>query len=311
MSEHTPQADSSANEETAPAPMKLVIISGLSGAGKSVALRLFEDIGHYCIDNMPIALLPSYVREATQSGHSSFTQTAISVDARTNAADTLPEKLAELDALNVDYEVIFLIADHDALLRRYSETRRKHPLTTANKPLEEAILFEAELLEPIAAQAQITIDTTEMSAHDLREALRQYATGRKAGMTLLFESFGFKHGALRNADFIFDVRCLPNPFWEHTLRGYTGQEQPVIDYLLKKDSPSAMLDDIESFLRRWLPQFENSDRSYVTVAIGCTGGQHRSVFIAEQLVERFADSPWDVQIRHRELKRQNRLKAKS
>ncbi len=290
--------------------MRLIILSGLSGAGKSVGLRLFEDIGYYCIDNMPLALLPSYVKEAIESGHAAFAQTAISVDARTAAADMLPAKLAELEALDVDYEIVFLIADRDVLLRRYSETRRKHPLTNDEHPLEEAIALEAELLEPIASRAQFTLDTTDMSAYDLRESLREYvAKADSGGMTLLFESFGFKHGSLRNADFIFDVRCLPNPFWEHDLREYSGLDQPVMNYLGKHNSVRAMIADISTFLQNWLAKFEASDRSYITVAIGCTGGQHRSTFVAERLAERFANSPWNVQVRHRELARKAALTA--
>lgn len=288
--------------------MRLVILSGLSGAGKSVGLRLFEDIGYYCIDNMPLALLPSYVKDALKSGRDTFTQTAISVDARTAAADMLPAKLAELEALDVDYEIVFLIADRDVLLRRYSETRRKHPLTTDDLPLEEAIAMEAELLEPIANRARFTLDTTDMSAYDLRESLREYVAKSDAGMTLLFESFGFKHGALRNADFIFDVRCLPNPFWVHDLREFSGLDQPVIDYLGKQNMVRAMVSDISTFLQNWLKKFEASDRSYITVAIGCTGGQHRSVYTAERLAERFAELPWKVQVRHREQPKKKAVK---
>ena len=282
--------------------MRLVVLSGLSGSGKSVALNALEDTGYYCIDNIPIALLQSFVDETLPQQDPAFSRVALCADAR-NAADIprLPLLVQELRKAGIACEVIFLQADEDVLLSRFSETRRKHPLTTDRVSLTEALEQESLLLEPIVDIADLVVDTSAMNVHQLRDLIGNRVASRAEGkLSILLESFGFKHGLPADADFVFDVRCLPNPYWEPELRSLTGRDRPVREYLEKQPQVQSMVDDIATFLQRWIPRYKESQRAYLTVAIGCTGGQHRSVHVAEAVAERL--SPGDsVQTRHHQL----------
>lgn len=271
--------------------MRLVIVSGLSGSGKSVALRMLEDLGYYCVDNIPAGLLPMFIAHTVRSNEPSYQLTAIGVDARNRPAEiaSVPQLLSELKRSGLDCEVLFLRAEEEALLKRYSETRRRHPLSGEGLGLAEAIAHERQLLEPIANAADLVIDTTRTSVHGLRELVRQRVGERAAGrLSILFESFAYRHGLPGDADFVFDVRNLPNPHWEPGLERLTGRDPAVIEFLEKHAPVTRMFDDIVRFLEHWLPDFESSNRSYLTVAIGCTGGQHRSVYLVERLAAHFS-----------------------
>lgn len=285
--------------------MRLLIISGRSGSGKSTALNMLEDHGYYCIDNLPASLLPAFIKRIS-SDTLKLPRVAVSIDAR-NLPDDLkkvPAILQELHESALDAEIIFLDANGPTLIKRFSESRRRHPLTTATVGLREAIARERELLEPIAALAGLSIDTSTMSVHQLRDVIRSRLVDKKSSaLSVMFESFGFKSGVPVDADIVFDVRCLPNPYWEQSLRPLTGLDQPVIDFLSRQDDVNEMLTDIRSYLEKWLPRFEASNRSYMTVAVGCTGGQHRSVYLCERLREAFNGSISDLQVLHRELTR--------
>jgi len=282
--------------------MRLVVISGRSGSGKSSALHVLEDQGFYCIDNLPISMLPALV---TQTGsEEKLSRVAVSIDARNlrHAFDNIDEILHELPNDEYQLDVVYLDASEEILLQRFSSTRRKHPLTSPSLSLAEAIKQERDLLEPIANLADLTLDTTHMSVHELRSLIKmRVAEKTSTDIAILFESFGFKHGIPIDADYVFDVRNLPNPFWDPGLRTYTGQDQPVIDFLSHEPQVEEMQKDIAGFIQRWLPAFIEANRSYMTIAIGCTGGQHRSVYLAEQLRKEFAGHYANVQIRHREL----------
>jgi len=285
--------------------MEIVIISGLSGSGKSIALRALEDLDYYCIDNLPAVMLPQVGQELlTQSGPG-VERAAVSIDSRNREfLQSLPATLETLKTLGVDYKILFLSADETMLIKRYKETRRKHPLTDDKTSLTEGIKRETELLLPLAEQADLHIDTTYRTPHHLRAMVRTVIGHPDSGRLLvMFESFGYKHGTPVDADFVFDVRCLPNPYWHPDLRPMTGQDDPVARYLAGHEDVGVMIDQIRQFLGHWLPAFKRENRSYVTVGIGCTGGQHRSVYTVERLAERFANEGIDVQIRHRELAR--------
>ncbi|WP_172116308.1 RNase adapter RapZ [Halomonas hibernica] len=291
--------------------MQLVIISGRSGSGKSIALQALEDIGYYAIDNLPAMLLGSLVDELRDEGER--THLAVSIDARNlpAALERLPVLLEELRARPIDCQVIYLTTDSRILLERYSATRRRHPLTrNSDMTLEEAIEKEEETLNEIRDLADLRIDTSRLSVHDLRRRISdQVAHQRKDQLTLTFESFGYKHGVPMDADLVFDVRCLPNPYWDPTLRQYTGRDATIIAFLRGYPIVEEMSHDIQAMLERWLPAYQNSQRSYMTVAIGCTGGQHRSVYIAEQLAQKLAPLIGEVQLRHRELELQYTLRG--
>lgn len=290
--------------------MRLLIISGRSGSGKSTALNMLEDHGYYCIDNLPASLLPAFVARISRE-EPALPRVAVSIDAR-NLPDDLkkvPSIIADLQHSSLHTEIIFLDASGPTLIKRFSESRRKHPLTTENIGLREAINRERELLEPIAALAGLSIDTSALSVHQLREIVRSRVVEKKdSSLALMFESFGFKNGVPVDADFVFDARCLPNPYWDDNLKSLTGLDQAVIDFLVTQDDAKAMQTDIADFLAKWLPRFEASNRSYMTVAIGCTGGQHRSVFLCEQLKQLFSGQISNVQVLHRELSRPEALK---
>jgi len=283
--------------------MKLVIVSGLSGSGKSIALHVLEDLGYYCIDNLPVGMLPGLAEQLRQRpGHAD--PVAVGIDAR-NLIDDLqrfPGILARLRQAGVDAEVLFLEAEDATLLKRFSETRRRHPLSSSDTPLAEAIVQERRLLEPVAGEARLHIDTTQTNVHQLRDLIRQRVAGTAEGhLSLLFESFGFKHGVPVDADFVFDVRCIPNPHWVPELRSLTGRDQPVVDYLEAHPEARQMYENIRDFLDTWIPRFEADNRSYMTVAVGCTGGQHRSVYMVERLSAHFRQQRSGVLSRHREL----------
>lgn len=285
--------------------MRLVVISGLSGAGKSVALHTLEDLGFYCTDNLPANLLPEFARQLLRFRDGFYERAAVGIDARSPAADLrrFPKELEQLKALGVEVDVVFLEAEDDILIKRFSETRRRHPLTVEGLSLAEAIQEERLLLEHFADSANLRLDTSRTTLYQLRDLVKN-RVGGPAGtsLSLLFQSFGFKHGVPRDADFVFDLRCLPNPYWEPRLRQLTGRQQPVIDFLEAEPMVAEMQGDIEAFIRRWLGRFEAGNRAYLTVALGCTGGQHRSVYMAERLAAALqAERGPAVLVRHREL----------
>jgi len=283
--------------------MSFLIVSGLSGSGKSIALQALEDIGFYCIDNLPAGLLPHFAEQLKTSGKQPLPNTAVGIDARNRAfLDLLPPSLERLHELGIDYQIIYLEADEDTLVKRFKETRRRHPLTDSSTPLLEGIRIERQLLAPLAFSPALRIDTTRKTPHELRAQVQDFAqAGTTPGMAVLFESFGYKSGTPADADFVFDVRCLPNPHWQPTLRPFTGRDREVVEYLERHDEVRQMLDQLTRFLTDWLPRFESERRSYITVAIGCTGGQHRSVYFAERLAAHFSGTGLKTQIRHREL----------
>ena len=283
--------------------MKLTIISGRSGSGKSTVLHILEDHDFYCIDNLPASLLPSLANRLT-ADEMAVSNVAVSIDARNVPADLMlvPQLIEQLKASAIDTEVVFLDANSQTLMRRFSESRRKHPLSDKDTGLREAIDRESELLEPLSLMASHSIDTSEMAQNTLRDVvLSRLLKGASKGLTLQFQSFGFKNGIALDADLVFDVRCLPNPHWVSGLRALTGTDEDVIHFLDSQPEVQEMSDEIQAYLNRWLPSFERNNRSYMTVAIGCTGGQHRSVYLAEKLGCLFSDQFERVQVRHREL----------
>ena len=284
--------------------MSFFIVSGLSGSGKTIALQALEDIGFYCIDNLPAALLPHFAGLVADMRNNAIANVAIGLDVRNRAflAD-LPKSLEALHARGIHYRIVFLEAEDSILVKRFKETRRKHPMLDHQTPLVEAIRAEKNLLEPLSFDAALRIDTTRTTPHELRSQVRNFARGEDTpGLTLLFESFGYKHGTPLDADYVFDVRCLPNPYWQTELRQYTGLDEPVVRFLEKHDEVQEMFDEIRGFLEKWLPRFEREDRTYLTIAVGCTGGQHRSVYLMHRLAEQFANKGLKTQVRHRELK---------
>lgn len=285
--------------------MKLVIISGLSGSGKSIALDTLEDCGYYCIDNLPLALLQDFIDHVMLEDRQTYQKTAIGIDAR-NQAENLadfPDNLKFIRDKGIECEVVYMHAEENIILKRYSETRRRHPLTTADRPLREALEIEQEVLRPLAVHADITIDTSYTLYHQLRDLLKNRLGEKgKGSLSILFQSFGFKYGIPLDADFVFDARSLPNPYWVAELRAHNGREQPVIDFLQGETIVQEFLRDISQFIERWAPRFESDNRSYLTIAVGCTGGQHRSVFLVEALSRYFKDKIPNVIVRHRELR---------
>ncbi len=285
--------------------MRLIIVSGLSGSGKSVALNLLEDLNFYCIDNVPAMLLDTVITELVATADSIYDNLAVGVDARNRSTDlkSLPDLVHDLRNRGIHCEVIFLHAEDPILLKRYSETRRKHPLSDAGLSLADAIATERELLGPIIDSAELVIDTTRTNVHELRNTIRERIGQRKEPeLSILIESFGFKHGLPSDADFVFDLRCLPNPYWEIHLRQFTGKDIAVIEYLDSKQSVQNMYADILSFLEKWIPQYIDFNRNYLTIALGCTGGQHRSVYIAEKLATELQQKFNHILTRHNELR---------
>ncbi|MBN1379076.1 MAG: RNase adapter RapZ [Gammaproteobacteria bacterium] len=286
--------------------MKLIIISGLSGSGKSVALHTLEDEEYYCVDNLPPALLPSFVDEIHRNP-SRYQKSAVGIDARTISADfeSLPQFLQELRNHHADInaELVFLDADIDELIKRFSETRRRHPLSTKGLPLIDAINLERTLLSAVKEQADLVIDTTTLNVHDLRKLVveRVRPADTQTALSVLFQSFGYKNGVPGDSDFVFDARCLPNPHWVPELRPLSGQDAEVAAFLQQQPVVEEMLQSIISLLETWLPRYEAEKRRYITVSIGCNGGQHRSVYLTEQLKKHFAEKQERVSVRHREL----------
>ena len=277
--------------------MQLIIVTGLSGSGKSIVLRALEDSGYYCVDNLPATLLPQI---SEHLGAVSQERVAISIDSRSAALEALPANIEQLKAQGMSVQVLFLEANVETLVKRYSETRRRHPLSDDSTTLAESIRHERELLVQLADLGH-HIDTSELSANTLRSWVKDFVSLEHSGLTLLFASFGFKHGIPLDADLVFDVRCLPNPHYDPNLRPLTGRDNAVIDFLESQQEVHAMVEDIEGFVTRWLPSFVRDNRSYLTVAIGCTGGQHRSVYLAETLAAHFRAEHYKALIRHREL----------
>lgn len=284
--------------------VRLVILSGLSGSGKSVALHALEDLGYYCIDNIPVALLRSFVDEILPRRNGGFENVAVGIDARNQPADIgeIPELLMKLRADGLACELLFLQASDDVLLARFRETRRKHPLTTKELGLAEAVARERELLGPVIDAADLIIDTSSMTVYELREQIRERIGGRPTGsLSILIQSFGYKSGVPADADFVFDVRCLPNPYWEPQLRPLCGKDEPVIEFLDREPLVQSMVDGIAKFLEEWIPRYQDFHRSYLTIAIGCTGGQHRSVYVTEAVAKRLDPLYGPIRTRHQEL----------
>jgi RNase adapter protein RapZ len=285
--------------------MKLIVVSGRSGSGKTIALRVLEDLGYYCVDNLPVALLFQLVAEL----RGKYDQIAVSIDVRNLPphADELTSILAQIrQHRDLQFSSFFFDADNATLLKRYGESRRLHPLSKQQLTLEQAIRQETNLLSPLSSSADLRIDTSQLSIHDLSEQIRERVLGKKEHeLVMVFESFGFKHGIAKDADFVFDARFLPNPHWIAELKPLTGLDEPVQRYLQSQPDVVKYINQLISLLETWLPQLERNNRSYITVAIGCTGGQHRSVFMVEQLANHFVVLGKNVQRRHRTLEKRH------
>ncbi len=284
--------------------MRLVVISGHSGSGKTSALNILEDVGFTCIDNLPASLLENLIDQLTASPNHRGLNVAVGIDARNLVGDLnkIPKILKHIRREDVDVSVIFLYARRADLLRRYSETRRRHPLSSDSVGLKEAIDLEKQLLSPISDIADRSVDTSRLTLHQLRDLVKNIVVpNTPQHMSILFESFGFKNGVPSDSDFVFDVRCLPNPYWKEHLKSQTGHDAGVIEFLESQAEVASMLADIIGFLTRWIPHFQQNNRSYLTVSIGCTGGQHRSVYLANRLHEHFSQLHPLVHVSHKEL----------
>jgi UPF0042 nucleotide-binding protein len=284
--------------------VRILIVSGLSGSGKSVALHMLEDLGFYCIDNIPAALLKSFISHTVRTPEPAYERTAIGLDARNTAGEiaSVPKLLEELKRGGIQCEVLFLTASEDELLRRFSETRRKHPMSRDNLDLRAAMAKEREILEPIVYAADLVIDTSRMGVHELRDIVHQRLEQRSVPrLSITFESFGFKHGIPGDADFVFDARSIANPYWEPSLRKLTGKDPEVMRFLEAQEPAGRLIEDIARFIEARIPEYQANNRGYLTVAVGCTGGQHRSVYIVDRLAERFAARFANVSARHSAL----------
>ena len=283
--------------------MKLIIISGRSGSGKSTAVRALEDSGYNCIDNLPISLLEELIMEYLEEDAAN-TKLAVCIDARSRSLEKFPDILMKLENAAIERQIIYLDALGPSLVKRFSETRRKHPLTTKDIDLRQAIDMEARILGSVADLANLIIDTTHLGAKQLSDQIKERIIQREdSSISLVFRSFGFKHGVPVDTDFVFDLRCLPNPHWEPKLRPLTGLNQEVEKYLGDQPMVIEMFDELSGLLKRWIPRFEANERIYMTIGIGCTGGQHRSVYMAEKLARHFKEQFENVLVRHRELER--------
>lgn len=283
--------------------MKLIIVSGLSGSGKSVALHTLEDLGYYCIDNLPAGLLSALALELKLAAKP-VKNIAVGIDARNlpQSLQQFNDILDQLKTQGISSEILFITCDPETLIKRFSETRRRHPLSNEHVSLAEAVELERQLLEPIARRTDLFIDTSQTTIHQLRDLVHQRVERREESRpSLMFQSFGFKHGIPCDADFVFDVRCLPNPHWKPELRQLTGRDEAVTRYLDGEKQVATMTANLSEFLDTWIPAFEADKRSYLTVAIGCTGGQHRSVYLVERLAKYFENRYPNVTTRHREL----------
>ena len=283
--------------------VRLAVVSGTSGSGKSVALRTLEDLGFYCIDNLPASLLPALAEHALGAGEARYPRVAVGIDARTAGGDPgeLPRAFSQLAELGLPPFLVFLDARDEVLLKRFSETRRRHPLGCEGMSLSDAIARERVVLKPVKQIADAEIDTSELNVYQLRRRILESLGISASGVSLMFESFAFKRGVPNEADFLFDARALPNPHWEPRLRPLSGRDAAVGEFFEARPEVGEFIDDVERFLKRWLPRFDPSERSYLTIAIGCTGGRHRSVYIAELLQERVRELGGEVLCFHREL----------
>ncbi len=284
--------------------MRLIIVSGLSGSGKSVALHVLEDLGYYCVDNMPVTLLKSVIEELTSHARKPTQLLAVGVDARSRpeSLESLPQLIEELKEQDISTELLFLQSSDDVLLKRYSESRRRHPLAKQGGALRAAIENERELLSAVVNSADLIIDTSRTSIYELADTIRERVDRRSTHeLSVLIESFGFKNGIPADADFVFDMRSLPNPYWTLELRGLTGQDKEVTDFLDAQPAFGEMYTDVLNFLKRWIPKYADAHRGYLTIAIGCTGGQHRSVYMTEKLAAALRDAQVEVLTRHNEL----------
>lgn len=282
---------------------RLIVVSGRSGSGKSTALQALEDMGSYCVDNLPAKLIPQLVKTLLFENQHHLKLISVGIDARNlpNQLSSLPETIDQLKSMNISTKIIFLDSNDNTLMQRFSSTRRKHPLSSDIHSLSEAIENEHRLLLGISTRADLFIDTSQLNVHQLREAIKNSVGIERKGLALQFISFGFKKGVPIDADFVYDVRCLPNPYWETALRHLNGTDKDVADFLEKEAITGKMVNQISNFLQEWIPHFEHSNRAYLTVAIGCTGGQHRSVYVVEQLKKRLTNEDLHPQARHREL----------
>lgn len=289
--------------------MKLVLLGGLSGSGKSVALNMLEDLGYHTVDNLPLNLIQPVVDGTLGSGESRFSRLAIGLEPRSSAADfdRLAGEVRGWRASLHGCTVVYLLSDEATLIKRYAETRRRHPLAGGDNDLATAIRSERQILEPLAQLADVCIDTSATNVHELRELIRErVAVAAPHPLTLVVESFAYRAGLPQNADLVFDVRCLPNPYWEPGLRDMTGLDDAVADYLELHPVVGRMVAELEGFLDAWLPAYSASNRSYLTIAVGCTGGRHRSVYVTERLARRLARRPWRVIVKHGELRKKSR-----
>ncbi|MFT5656766.1 MAG: UPF0042 nucleotide-binding protein [Gammaproteobacteria bacterium] len=296
--------DHSNNETPKNEEMKLVIVSGLSGSGKTVALHTLEDAGYFCVDNLPVGLLPNFIDTMHNSKPAVYDLVAVAIDARSGAGDIdrFDEIIQQVKTRASFVEILFLTSDIKKLLTRFSETRRRHPLSRRGLPLVEAINLERDLLKNIYSKADLIIDTSSFNVHQLRQTIvKRLLPSRATELAILVQSFGFKHGLPTDTDFVFDVRCLPNPHWESHLKDLNGRDKAVIDYLDGFSEVTDMFNSIDSFLTTWLPCFEKENRSYMTISIGCTGGQHRSVFLVDKIAHALEKNRYNTSVRHREL----------
>lgn len=284
--------------------MNWILISGLSGAGKSIAMRALEDLGFFCVDNLPMTMVPALVEQVRATGTDRERHVAVVVDARGagRGLEKFSEVVEELREGGIRPQVIFLEADDNALITRFKETRRRHPLTSSKCTLSEAISRERALLAPLRENADVVIDTTHTHLYQLRDLVRQrlYESSPNS-FSVLLQSFGYKNGVPQDADMVFDARCLPNPFWEPALKPLTGQDEEVVRYLENQPEAAKMLQSLKSFLDQWIPAFEQDNRAYLNIAIGCTGGQHRSVYLVDKIAEHLSGKRESVIVRHREL----------
>ena len=280
----------------------MVVLSGLSGAGKTVALRAFEDLGFYCVDNLPTSLLPSLYRALTDGGRGALPGIAVGVDVRNQGdLERMPEALSKLAEAGADAELVFLDSSDAVLLKRYAYSRRRHPLSEDGRSLIDALAEERRRLRPLRAIANRSIDTSDTNVHQLRRLIATQYGAATEGLTLMFESFAYGRGLPADCDFVFDARCLPNPHWDARLRPFSGQDAPVREFLDRQELVVQYLADVRRFLDAWLPRFESEGKGYLTVAIGCTGGRHRSVYLAERLAEHYRADREQVLTFHREL----------
>lgn len=281
----------------------LVLVTGLSGGGKSTALRALEDLGFYCVDNLPAALLPEFARQMRASENDAHARIALGIDARSPGAglQEIPDWLESLKTSEIDCQLLFLTAAAPVILKRFSETRRRHPLTSGRQALPQAVERETQMLGALRERADWVIDTSDTNIHQLRRQVWKCVGGKRESMTVILESFAFKRGVPQDVDFIFDARILPNPHWVGELRDLTGRDEPVREWLEGEPRVQQMISDVLGFLRNWLPEFRRSQRSYITIGVGCTGGRHRSVYLVERLAGELGRAFGEILIHHREL----------